>query len=409
MTQMLYHNLPAGPLGERDRPDLICFAPARWDFVYQRPHHIMSRAARDFRVFFIEEPRPLAGRAGPKLEVIRQPNGVRVVIPWLPQDQLAAPAAALRGLLANLFAKYRIEHYMLWYQTPAALAFTSHLNPLVVIYDAADGPAEVRQTLQSGQDAAIMRRADVVLTGSQSLYDAAQAQHDNVHLVPSAVDAAHFAQARIWQPQPADQAAIPEPRLGFFGVLDERLDRALIDRVAAERPGWQLIFIGPVLQLNLADLPQRPNIHYLGLKSYLELPAYLAGWDVAILPFAINDATRYSSPAKIPEYLAGGKPVVTTPVPDVVSQYGSSGLVQVAVTPAEFITSVTRILFAPPAHDRSHLDGHLAQTSWDETWRTISRLIEVELIARHAPAVASARIAQAHTGELLLDEISLSE
>jgi glycosyltransferase involved in cell wall biosynthesis len=409
MTQTLYHNLPAGSVAEHDRPDLICFAPARWDFVYQRPHHLMSRAARDFRVFFVEEPRLQADRVGPRLEVIRQPNGVRVVIPWLPQDQLAAPDAALRGLLANLFAKYRIEHYVLWYQTPAALAFTSHLNPLVVIYDAADGAAEVRRGTQSSQDAEILRRADVVLTGSSSLYDVARDRHDNVHLVPSAIDAAHFAQARIWQPQPADQAAIPQPRLGFFGVLDERLDFALIDQVAAVRPGWQLIFIGPVLQLSLTDLPQRSNIHYLGLKSYLELPAYLAGWDVAMLPFAVNDATRYSSPTKIPEYLAGGKPVITTPIPDVVNQYGATGLVQIAATPAEFVAAGMRALFMPPASDRSSLDQYLTQTSWDEAWRTIARLIEVELITRHAPALARARIAQAHTGELLLDEIALSE
>ena len=168
----------------------------------------------------------------------------------------------------------------------------------------------------------LIDRADVVFTGGSSLYEAKKDRHDNVHCFPSSVDRAHFAKARARQFEPADQEDLPQPRLGFYGVIDERFDTELLDKVAEMRPDWSFVMVGPVVKISEDDLPKRPNIHYLGGKTYDELPAYLSGWDVALMPFAMNESTQFISPTKTPEYLAGGKPVVSTPIKDVVRHYG---------------------------------------------------------------------------------------
>ena len=183
----------------------------------------------------------------------------------------------------------------------------------------------------------MLARADLVFTGGQSLYEAKRGQHPRVFAFPSSVDAAHFARARRATDDPADQAAIPHPRLGFFGVIDERMDLDLLAAIADARPDWHLVIIGPVVKVDPASYRERANIHYLGKKDYQELPGYLAGWDVALLPFAINESTRFISPTKTPEYLAAGKPVVSTPIRDVVRPYGMRGLVHIAATADDFV------------------------------------------------------------------------
>ena len=223
-----------------------------------------------------------------------------------------------------------------------------------------------------------MRNADVVFTGGQSLYEAKRDKHPFINPFPSSIDRDHFAQARGAIADPEDQKSIPHPRLGFFGVIDERFDIELLDQIATARPHWQLVMIGPVTKIDPASLPQRPNIHYLGPKTYNELPQYLAGWDVALLPFAINEATRFISPTKTPEYLAAGKPVVSTPITDVVRPYGELELVRIASTPREFIAAIEESL-APDATSEdwfNRVDRFLSQMSWNETWARMSDLIE---------------------------------
>jgi UDP-galactopyranose mutase len=156
----------------------------------------------------------------------------------------------------------------------------------------------------------LFEKADVVFTGGMSLYQAKRGKHRNIHAFPSSVDVAHFGSARQEQPEPPDQALLSHPRLGFFGVIDERLDLELLDRVSEARPDWQMVIVGPVVKIDPATLPRRANVHYLGGKSYTELPAYLSGWDVALLLFARNESTRFISPTKTPEYLAACRPVV---------------------------------------------------------------------------------------------------
>lgn len=357
--------------------DVICFSHLRWNFVFQRPQHLMTRCARDRRVFFVEE--PIFHRdIEPRLR-IDQSASVTVVVPELPEG-LGAPAceAAQRALVDRLIAEHDIADSVLWYYTPMALAFTDHLTPLAIIYDCMDelsafkgAPAVLRT-----REAALMERAALVLTGGQSLYEAKRDCHANIHPFPSSVDAAHFGQARHLVDDPLDQAPIPRPRLGFFGVIDERMDTALVDEVAALRPDWQLVMLGPIVKIDPASLPRRPNIHYLGSKSYAELPAYVAGWDVALLPFARNEATRFISPTKTPEYMAAGKPVVSTSIRDVVRPYGKQGLVRIADDGPAFVRACMAAMAEDATKRITRADAFLRQTSWEGTWSRISRLVE---------------------------------
>jgi UDP-galactopyranose mutase len=214
-----------------------------------------------------------------------------------------------------------------------------------------------------------------VFTGGHSLYEAKRTQHQNVHVFPSSVDASHFGTARYELGDPEDQAALPRPRLGFFGVIDERMDLELVARIADARPSYHIVMLGPIVKIDPATLPRRPNIHWLGQKEYRQLPQYLSGWDVAIMPFALNEATRYISPTKTLEYLAAGKPVVSTAIQDVVSPYGEQGAVRIADHDG-FVAAIDAALIEPAAKGRHLADSIVSATSWDATWRGMTRLIK---------------------------------
>jgi glycosyltransferase involved in cell wall biosynthesis len=357
--------------------DVIVLSHLRWDFVFQRPQHLLSRCARQHRVFFVEEPITTDGPAW--MDVSTPRPGVWVAAPHLPEGVSACEAEAIQHHLLDAFiAEYRVRSYVLWYYTPMAMAFSQHLDPLATVYDCMDelsafagAPPEMRK-----RETALLSRADLVFTGGQSLYEAKCGQHPHVFAFPSSVDTAHFARARQATADPADQAGIPHPRLGFFGVIDERMDFDLLTALADTRPDWHLVMIGPVAKIDPGDLPQRTNIHYLGRKEYRELPTYLAGWDVALLPFAINQSTRFISPTKTPEYLAAGKPVVSTPIRDVVRPYGTRGLVHIATTAGNFVKAIEQALAEDGGARIQRADAFLAQESWDHTWERMRRLIE---------------------------------
>ena len=383
--------------------DVICLSHLRWDFVYQRPQHLMSRFARAGRVFFIEEP-ILVNDHVAQLDLGKRGENLFVITPRLPKGLSETEInLAQQSLLDELFAERAVDNYILWYYTPMALAFTHHLNPAAVVYDCMDELSAFRGAplAMREREAQLFDRADVVFTGGQSLYEAKRDRHPNVHPIPSSIDVAHFAQARDPQIDPADQLAIPHPRLGFFGVIDERMDIELLDRVARARPDWQLIMLGPVVKIDPADLPRRPNIHYLGGKNYKDLPSYIAGWDVALMPFARNESTRFISPTKTPEYLAAGKPVVSTSIRDVVRPYGEMNLVRIADTPAEFIAAVEDSLGKRLDNTSwlKRVDAFLSETSWDQSWLRMCRLIDSALRARRS-AFAGATKAQTKRASL---------
>ena len=346
----------------------------------------MTRCARERRVFFFEEP---IFEPSDAARLVSEPVGaVTVIVPHLPVGTEPREAEVLlRRLLSAFMKEHGIRQHILWYYTPMALAFTEHLRPVAMIYDCMDelsafkgAPPVLKQREQE-----LMRRADLVLTGGQSLYEAKRHQHRNIHPFPSSVDVEHFAQARSITAEPPDQARIPRPRLGFFGVIDERMDLQLVDNVAAARPDWHIVMLGPVVKIDTASLPQRPNIHYLGSKKYEELPHYLPGWDVALLPFAHNEATRFISPTKTPEYMAAGLPVVSTSIRDVVRPYGQQGLVRIADDPDAFIAACEEAMAEDRAERLTQADAFLRQTSWDGTWTRIRRLMDA-VAAPNAPA-----------------------
>jgi UDP-galactopyranose mutase len=272
-----------------------------------------------------------------------------------------------------------------------ALAFTDRLSPVAVVYDCMDELSAFKgaPAMITERETELMSRAALVLTGGKSLFEAKRHQHANIHLFPSSVDVAHFAQARRATIDPPDQADIPHPRLGFFGVIDERMDMTLLEGVAAARPDWHLVMVGPIVKIDPAALPRRANIHYLGSKRYEELPEYVAGWDVALLPFARNDATRFISPTKTPEYLAAGKPVVSTSIRDVVRPYGTKHLARIADDTPTFVDACTAAMTEDAAKRIARADAFLRQMSWDRTWTRIRALLDEVIDGRRGgPAPA---------------------
>jgi UDP-galactopyranose mutase len=358
---------------------LICFSHLRWHFVYQRPQHLMVRFAREHRVLFIEEP-VATDAAEPWLECHALEGGIQILVPRMPGSLTGPEAvAAQRTLLDRMLAAEGIRRPVLYYFTPLAFRSSDHLNASLVVYDCMDelsafsgAPPEI-----AGSEQELLARADLVFTGGVSLFEVKRHLHPNVHAFPSSVDVGHFARARALRFDPEDQAPIARPRLGFYGVIDERLDLELIGAVATIRPEWQLVMLGPVVKIDPAVLPRRSNIHWLGPKLYEELPLYLAGWDVALLPFARNEATRFISPTKTPEYLAAGRPVVATPIADVVRSYGEAGLARIAATPEDFVLQCEAALREAerPAGWLARVDRALGRMSWDSTWARMRELM----------------------------------
>jgi UDP-galactopyranose mutase len=361
--------------------DLVCFSHLRWDFVYQRPQHLMNRAAKDWRVFFVEEPVMKPGKTF--LEVRPTETGVTVVVPHFPPSDARQELADHKQLVDQLFQEQGIQNPALWYYTPMALPFTRHLDSDLIVYDCMDDLASFRGAPKKMREmeAEMLRCAHLVFTGGQSLFEAKKDQHDDIYAFPSSIDREHFGRARHLRKTPDDQKDIPHPRLGYFGVIDERIDLELIDSIAQARPDWSLVMIGPVAKINKETLPKHPNIHYLGQKDYEELPNYLAGWDVALMPFAINEATRFISPTKTPEYLAGGRPVVSTAIQDVVRPYGEQGLVWIASTVSQFINAIESALELNGTQPSwlERVDRFLTRMSWDSTWNAMNKLMQTKL------------------------------
>jgi glycosyltransferase involved in cell wall biosynthesis len=369
--------------------DVICFSHLRWNFVFQRPNHLMSLCSKERRVFFFEEPLLDGGAA--KLNIRSLSPSLHVVTPGLKPGQNAITAQ--RHALVELCEQHGIDMPITWFYTPMALEFARDFLSSLTVYDCMDELSAFRGAPPHLQELEreLFARADLVFTGGRSLYEAKRNQNPNVHLFPSSVDVGHFAQARSSTPEqtdvarsahadPADQAQIAGPRLGFFGVIDERIDLNLIANVARARPDWQIVMLGPVVKIDPGILPRLPNIHYLGQKAYADLPNYLQGWHVAVMPFALNESTRFISPTKTLEYLAGGVPVVSTPIADVVTPYAERGFVRVAHDCASFVQAVEQTLREGGLGEKlREVDAFIAGNSWANTWANMSRLVTESL------------------------------
>ena len=380
-------DLPAKPL-------LLCLSHLRWAFVWQRPHHLLVRAAAHFDVIVVEEPIHEDCPA-PHLRIETVQSGIRVAVPIIPPGTTSEDAAAIQErLIGNWLIACSAGPRVFWYYTPAAMTFTRSLSRDLTIYDNMDELSAFRGASPSllGLEVELLGRADIVFTGGASLYEAKRNRHDNVHCFPSSIDAGHFGRARKGPPEPADLAGMPRPRIGFFGVIDERFDVALLASIAGLRPDWHLVMIGPVVKIDPVLLPRTANIHWLGPKPYNDLPEYLAHWDLGLMPFALNESTRFISPTKTPEFLAAGLPVVSTPVRDVVDAYGKESLVEIAATAADVVASVEYLMRRPRDAWLERVDARLATGSWDTTWAAMQDMIcrALGAAARPAPRLASA-------------------
>jgi len=387
----------------KSKPTLIVFSHLRWDFVFQRPQQLLTRAALDYEVIFMEEP-ILEG----SVEMWRESSpwpGVQLVQPLAPAGTSEHSILCLQERIAQVIAaRAGIAPVYLWYYTPMAYAFGRSLSADLIIFDKMDelsafafAPPGLLET-----EAALMQAADLVFTGGASLHAAAFGRNPEVHCFPSSIDAAHFGQARAESAaDPADQAAICGPRIGFFGVIDERIDLGLVAELAALRPDLHLVMVGPTAKIDPATLPQAPNIHWLGPKAYAELPAYMAHWDLGWMPFALNDATRFISPTKTPEFLAAGLPLISTAIRDVVEPYGRLGLVDIVDGAATAANAADRMLAAcgDVLAVRSRLaavDRHLAGNSWDATWHGMRAMIETAATRDAVPAALVRKSEAAH-------------
>jgi len=373
---------------------LIVFSHLRWEFVFQRPQHLLSRLARDYRVLFVEEPVSTTGPAHLErttpckgVEVLRART--RVDAPGFHDDQLSA----LQPMIAGHLADHLIDDYVVWFYTPMALPLLAALAPRAIVYDCMDelsafknAPRQMRQ-----RESALLKIADLVVTGGPRLYEAKRGANPNVLCVPSAVDAEHYAVHRATDDAEAMararalQGGFAPPRLGFFGVIDERLDLDLVASIADAEPGWQIVMVGPVVKIDPQALPRRANVHWLGQQPYALLPQLVAGWDVCLMPFAINESTEFISPTKTLEYMAAGKPVVSTPVHDVRAMFGD--IVAIAADPEDFVAACRRALAESVAEKSAREERMLARVhehSWDAAAEEVRSALQAVLAAaRH--------------------------
>ncbi|MCW3116131.1 MAG: glycosyl transferase [Chitinophagaceae bacterium] len=366
--------------------DIICFCHLRWNFVYQRPQHLLTRFAQHFRVFVVEE--PVFNTETSYLEITLSKEKVWVIVPHIvasSPDRQVDDIEEQRGLLKDFFEKYKVREYIAWYYSPMALPIGNGLpTPDLIIYDCMDelsafsfAPSSIKEN-----EVLLLKKADLVFTGGHSLYEAKKHLHSDIYPFPSSIDKIHFGKSRLLETTDENPTTIGYPRIGFFGVIDERFDLNLLSQIAILRPAWQFIIIGPIVKIDPATLPQGNNIHYTGQKTYEQLPHFMTGWDVAIIPFANNESTRYISPTKTPEYLAGGLPVVSTPINDIIKSYGKSKLVYIADTPEDFVKGIEwGIKKKSDPQWREEVDEFLADISWENTWKKMMTLLEKKILS----------------------------
>lgn len=376
----------------QDVPDnIICFSHLRWDFVFQRPQHLLTRLSKNFSISYIEE--PIFDTNGEAYyEYLERGENLKVMVPHL-QKGLSADSIIpkLKALFDQFMDGKDLSEYGFWYYTPMALDFTRKHIPELIIYDCMDELSAFKFAPESlkNLEKELLSKADVVFTGGQSLYEAKKNQHSNIYPFPSSIDKKHFEKARVINEYPADAIQSRNLKLGFYGVIDERFDIDLIKGIADARADWEISLIGPVVKIDQATLPKNDNIHYLGSKSYQELPQYLANWDIALIPFLLNESTRFISPTKTPEYLAAGVPVVSTPIRDVINPYGKNKLVAIASNAEEFVHSIeSQLLKIEKESWLLKVDNFLAQNSWDKTCVRMLTLISETIANRKLTSIA---------------------
>ena len=385
----------------RTGPGIVCLSHLGWDNVWQRPQHILSRLARHYPVLYINEPE-LMQEPGPApvLKKVAEEANVRAWQPFFPDD--AGILARWRELyveqVQDLLVAEGWAHrsakgwqparpLIVWFYTPTPYYFLERLAPALVVYDVMDdlshfkgGAADLPE-----REARVLAAADVVFAGGRSLYESRRGRHANLHLFASGVEPEHFARALHPATELAPElAGLSHPILGYYGVVDERTDLHLLKALAAARPTWSIVMVGPVAKIEREALPQAPNLHWIGKQPYERLPGFLKGFDVCIMPFARNGATRYISPTKTLEFMAAHKPIVSTPVPDVVANW--SDVVRVAGDASHMVQAVEAALQESPAQRRQRLrreEQYVRRSTWDAIVHDMHRHIQAAWQERH--------------------------
>lgn len=348
--------------------DMVVFCHLRWQFVYQRPQHIISRFSSTMKVLFIEE--PISDNAeGNSGNLIIVTKTLHVLQPYVKDIE------SIAAILPNYIKNKTIP--IGWFYSASFSPLLEPLNFETVVYDCMDELSLFKGAPSHliNQEKYLMAYADIIFTGGKSLYESKKQYHSNVYCFPSSVDEEHFAQALNGIEVATDIANLSSPVVGYYGVIDERIDLQLLHETSKKLPDVSFVMIGPLAKIEDADLPKERNIHYLGMKSYNELPAYLKVFDIAMMPFALNDATKYISPTKTLEYMAAGKPIISTKITDVVRDYSDSvSLIENADDFCITIKSLTdqkELLVTERGYDKI-----LEKTSWNATADKMKSIIK---------------------------------
>ncbi len=395
---------PAPPLNRfrvqaEDYP-IIVHSHLGWDWVWQRPQQFLSRLSVRHPVLFVEAPVPADGIKAASLtlrEVADYPNVVvlQMQMPaarwsdgaWVDKERRRLVQSVLAGPLGRKFA----EPIQWFYDPMAVTAFAGHLGERALVYDCMDQLSQFK-----GAPAKLVRRerellavADVVFAGGPKMWAAKREHNANCFAYGCGVDVKHFGKARHAATEiPHDVAHLRGKILGYFGVVDERIDYALLAALADHDPEWHVVIVGPTAKVDPAEFPQRDNLHWLGGRDYAQLPLYAKAFDVCLMPFAINEATEYINPTKALEYMATATPIVSTAVQDVVLQF--SDIVRVADSPEQFIAHCEREATRPTAARVRRGLQRARRNTWDSIVAQLEMHIEDALVTKRAVATSAA-------------------
>jgi glycosyltransferase involved in cell wall biosynthesis len=380
---------------------IIVHSHLGWDWVWQRPQQFHSRLSKTHPVLFVEGPIPSEEVEKSRVtlrEISDYPNIVvlQMVVPasrfrtdgaWVDTERRRLVQTVLEGPLGRSF-----ENPVQWFYDPMAVtAFLGHMDESAVVYDCMDELSQFKGAPRElvRRERELLNAADVVFAGGPKMARSKARFNSNCHSYGCGVDIKHFGKARHAATKvPQDVAQLSGPVLGYIGVVDERLDYDLLANLADHNPAWSIAIVGPHTKVDPADFPKRDNLHFLGGRDYSQLPAYAKAFDVCMMPFAKNEATEYINPTKALEYMATGRPIVSTDVEDVVLQF--SDVVEIAVTHDEFIAGCERSI-AQPSLRRINAGLKMAKNnSWDSIVAQLERHVEDILTSEKAVVTSSA-------------------
>jgi glycosyltransferase involved in cell wall biosynthesis len=354
----------------------IVFSHLRWDFVTQRPQHIMNRLAKSSQIIFVEEPIEPEDGEGGLVKMFKPSKNITVIQPLV---QWSEYTEKIGKFLRQHIRRQKWQKPRLWFYSPMFVEMAFEIPHSLIVHDCMD---ELSAFLGASPELLknehrLLEKADIVFTGGRSLYNSKKRLHDNVHCFPSSVDKEHFVQALLPKVKiPTEMRDIPEPRVGFYGVIDERVDFDLIAELAYLNPLVSFVMIGPVVKVDYAILPQRKNIYYLGGRNYSELPNYLKSFDIAMMPFALNKSTEFISPTKTLEFMAAKKPIISTAITDVAEVYPKE--VTIVQNSLEFTSAIRSYLNESASARRlrqRQQTNVVEKTSWDRTVAEMEKMM----------------------------------